>query len=149
MQNKLKGAVAAAAVAALATAGAATAAPPSAKAKAAGSSSVAYHGVQVAIDPATGRMRTPSAADRQALSEVIRRDQARAASMRSVAGQRPRTESEALSTLRINKKGRTSMAMQVPDSQFNYLTATRDADGKISIRHQGDDEATAPQEVTR
>ena len=146
MQKKLMGAVAVAAVAALATSGAALAAPPIAKTK---QSSVAYHGVQVAIDPATGRMRAPTAADRQALSEAIQRDLAKSRATGSVAGQRPRTESEALSTLRINKKGRVGMAMQVPDNQFNYLTATRNADGSISIRHQGDSEGTAPQEVTR
>src|SRR5690606_31401772 len=57
MQKKLMGAVAVAAVAALATSGAAMAAPPIAKAK---QTTVGYNGVQVAIDPATGRMRAPT-----------------------------------------------------------------------------------------
>jgi hypothetical protein len=42
------------------------------------------------------------------------------------------------------------MSMQVPDSQFNYLTAERNADGTISIRHEGEGESPAPQqEVTQ
>lgn len=147
MQKKLMGVVAAAAVTALATGGVAMAAPPMAKAKQ--QATVAYHGVQVAIDPATGRMRTPTAADRQALREAIQRDQARSRATGYVAGQRPRTDSEALSTLKVSKKGRIGMAMQVPESQFNYLTATQDADGRVHVRHEGDSEAAAPQEVTR
>jgi hypothetical protein len=142
MRKKLRTMVAMAAVATLAASGAATAAQPLSKAKPA---TVAYQGVQVAIDPATGRLRAPTAAERQALSNAILRDQAKPA-----AGQRPRTESEALSTLKINRKGRLGMSMQVPDSQFNYLTAERNADGTISIRHEGEGESPAPQqEVTQ
>ena len=146
MQKKLMGAVAVAAVAALATSGAAMAAPPIAKAK---QTTVAYNGVQVAIDPATGRMRAPTAADRQALSEAIQRDLAKSRATGYVAGQRPRTEAEALSTLKVNRKGRVGMAMQVPESQFTYIPATRNPDGSGSIRHEGDSEGPAPQEVTR
>ena len=143
MRKKLRTMVAMAAVATLAASGAATAAQPMSKAK---PSTVAYQGVQVAIDPATGRLRAPTTAERQALSNAILRDQA----ARPAAGQRPRTESEALSTLKINRKGRLGMSMQVPDSQFNYLTAERNADGTISIRHEGDGESPAPQqEVTQ
>ena len=146
MQKKLMGAVTVAAVTALAASGAAMAATPVAKAK---QTTVASQGVQVAIDPATGRIRTPSAADRKAINQAAQRSQLQNRATGSVAGQRPRTESEALSTLRINKKGRVGMAMQVPDNQFNYLTATRNADGSISVRHEGDSETPAPQEVTR
>jgi len=144
MQKKLMGAVAVAAVAALATSGAALAATPTAKTK---QGAVAQQGMQVAIDPATGRVRTPTAAERKALSDAIQRDQRTSRATGYIAGQRPRTEGEALSTLKVNKKGRVGMAIQVPESQFNYLTATRNADGSISIRHEGED--AAPQEVTR
>ena len=139
MQKKLMGAVAVAAIATLAASGAATAAELVSKARPA---AVAQQGVQAAIDPATGRLRAPTAAERQAL--------VRTQATRPVAGQRPRTEAEALSTLKLNRKGRIGMSMQVPESQFNYLTAQRNADGSISIRHEGDgDHQVQPQEVTR
>ena len=144
MQKKLMGAVAVAAVATFA-AGAAMAAPPMSKMSKAGQATVAQQGVQVAIDPATGHVRAPTAAERQALSNSRLNK-----STGSVAGQRPRNESEALSTLRVNRRGRINMSVQVPENQFNYLTAQRNADGSVSIRHEGDaDHDAAPQEVTQ
>ena len=146
MQKKLMGAVAVAAVAALAASSAAMAGPPVSKVSKARQATVVQPGVQVAIDPATGRVRAPTAAERQALSDA----RLNTRSTGSVAGQRPRTESEALSTLKINKRGRLGRSLQVPESQFNYLTAQRNADGSISIRHEGDtDHDAAPQEVTQ
>jgi hypothetical protein len=143
MQKNLMGAVAVAAVATLAASGAAMAAQPLSKAKPA---AVAQQGVQAAIDPATGRLRAPTAAERKALANTSQSLQA----TRPVAGQRPRTEAEALSTLKVNRRGRIGMSMQVPDSQFNYLTAHRNADGTISIGHEGDGESRAQaQEVTQ
>ena len=145
MQKKLMGAVAVAAVATLA-AGAAMAGPPASKMSQARQATVVQPGVQAAIDPATGRLRAPTAAERQALGNA--RPDSR--STGSVAGQRPRNESEALSTLKVNRKGRIHMSVQVPENQFNYLTAQRNADGSISIRHEGDaDHDAAPQEVTQ
>ncbi|MFC3714851.1 post-PEP-CTERM-1 domain-containing protein [Luteimonas soli] len=147
MQKKLMGAVAVAAVAALAASSAAMAGPPASKGSKARQATVVQPGVQVAIDPATGRVRAPTAAERQALANT-RMTSSR--STGSVAGQRPRNESEALSTLRVHRKGRINMSVQVPENQFNYLTAQRNADGSISIRHEGDaDHDAAPQEVTQ
>lgn len=145
MQKKLMGAVAVAAVATLA-AGAATAGPPVSKMSKARQATVVQPGMQVAIDPATGHVRAPTLAERQAISNA--RVDSRLTG--SVAGQRPRNESEALSTLRVNRRGRINMSVQLPENQFNYLTAERNADGSISIRHEGDaDHGTAPQEVTQ
>lgn len=145
MQKKLMGAVAVAAVAALA-AGAATAGPPMSKMSKAKQANTVQPGMQVAIDPATGHVRAPTLAERQAISNA--RVDSRLTG--SVAGQRPRNESEALSTLRVNRRGRINMSVQLPENQFNYLTAERNADGSISIRHEGDaDHGTAPQEVTQ
>lgn len=146
MQKKLTGAVAMAAVATLAASGAAMAGPPASKMSRTSQATVAQQGVQVAIDPATGRLRAPTAAERQALSSDLRNTR----SAGSVAGQRPRNESEALSTLRVSRKGRIGMSVQVPENQFNYLTAQRNADGSISIRHEGDaDHGVAAQEVAQ
>ncbi|MDN5781427.1 MAG: hypothetical protein L0H23_05290 [Luteimonas sp.] len=142
MQKKLMGAMAMAAIATLAASGAATAAQPASRAKL---TTGTYQGVQVAIDPVTGRLRAPTAAERKALGKVLL-----APSTGSVAGQRPRTEAEARSTLKVKRKGRIGMSMQVPETQFNYLTAERNADGSISIHHEGDgDGAVRAQEVTQ
>lgn len=145
MQKKLMGTLAVAAVATLA-AGTAMAGPPASKMSKARQATVVQPGVQAAIDPATGRLRAPTAAERQALSNA----RVNTRSTGSVAGQRPRTESEAMSTLKVNKRGRLGRSLQVPESQFNYLTAQRNADGSVSIRHEGDaDHDAAPQEVTQ
>ena len=146
MQKKLMGAVALAAVATLAASSAAMAGPPASKMSKARQATVVQPGMQVAIDPVTGHVRAPTAAERQALSNARTTSQPAG----SVAGQRPRNESEALSTLRVNRRGRINMSVQVPENQFNYLTAQRNADGSISIRHEGDaDQGAAPQEVTQ
>lgn len=146
MQKKLMGAVAVAAVATLAASSAAMAGPPASKMSKARQATVVQPGLQVAIDPVTGHVRAPTAAERQAFGNAHATSQPAG----SVAGQRPRNESEALSTLRVNKRGPLGRSLQVPESQFNYLTAERNADGSISIRHEGDaDHDAAPQEVTQ
>lgn len=105
---------------------------------------VAYQGVQVSIDPATGRIRPPTDAERQALSQAL-----------GVQGTRepprPRTEAEARSTLKRSGTGRIAASMQVPESQFNYLVAERNADGTLRVHHQDADQASdaAPQEVMK
>jgi len=111
-------------------------------------STVVFQGVQVAIDPATGHLRAPSDAERKALTQAMQQRQAAAAVMPRAAGQRPRTAAEALVTLKRNAHGRVGMSMQVPDNQFEYLTAERKSDGRLAIHHQGDAQAAAV-EVTQ
>ena len=105
---------------------------------------VSYQGVQVSIDPATGRIRPPTDAERQVLSTALGVRNTREAP-------RPRTEAEALSTLKRSRTGRIAASIQVPESQFNYLVAERNADGTLRVHHQDDDldGAAAPQEVTK
>lgn len=108
---------------------------------------VAYHGVQVFVDPATGKLQAPSAAQRQALGKVIQQDRA------AVLAKRPRDEIAARTTLRTSRSGQVYALMQVPDSHFSNLVAERQADGSIRIDHQHDAEqhatdAAADQEVT-
>lgn len=111
---------------------------------------VVFKGAQVAIDPATGRLREPTDAERQALTRAMLQKQASDAVMPRAAGERPRNQAEALATLRKNAHGRVGMSMQVPENQFDYLTAERTADGRLSIHHQGDAQASAaPVEVTQ
>lgn len=124
MQKKLMGAVAMAAVATLAASGAATAAKPVSKAK---PTTVVYQGVQVAIDPATGRLRAPNAVERQALSRALVKGQSRSA--------RPADESQARATFRRDRRT-GMMSMQVPETQVSYLTAHRNADGKLEVGHE-------------
>ena len=133
-------------VATLAGTGVALAAQPPAKITApiAASAPVAQHGVQVAIDPATGRVRTPTAADRQALGNQASSNRV------GMTDRRPQNDAEAATTIKRNRAGRIGMSMQVPESQFNYLTAKINADGSVSIQHEGDDDSAAPQqEVTQ
>lgn len=104
---------------------------------------VSYQGVQVSIDPATGRIRPPTDAERQTLSTALGVQSTR-------EPPRPRTEAEALSTLKRSSTGRIGASMLVPQSQLNYLVAERNADGTLRVHHQeaGPDSDAAPQEVT-
>lgn len=108
---------------------------------------VVYQGVQVAIDPATGRLRAPTAAERQALSAAMLRQQA--AQLRAAGIDRPQNQAEAQATLKRHSRGLVGMSMQVPENQMNYLTAERSADGSIEIHHQGDKAAAKAKAVTQ
>lgn len=113
-------------------------------------STVMFQGVQVAIDPATGRLREPTDAERQALTRAMQQKQAADAVTPLAAGQRPRNAAEAKATLKTHRTGRVGMSMQVPEDQLNYLEAERQADGRLSIHHQGDTQpSSAAREVTR
>jgi hypothetical protein len=108
---------------------------------------VVYQGVQVAIDPATGRLRAPTDAERQALSAAMLQHQE--AQLRAAGIDRPLNQAEAQATLKRNARGRIGMSMQVPENQMNYLTAERRADGSIAIQHQGDEPAAKAEAVTQ
>jgi len=108
---------------------------------------VAYHGVQVFVDPATGKLQAPNAAQRQALGKVIQQDRAAA------LAKRPRDEIAARSTLRTSRTGQVAALVQVPESHFSHLVAERQADGSIQVEHRHDAEqratdVVAEQEVT-
>lgn len=87
-----------------------------------------YNGVTVAIDPTTGRMRAPTAAE---LAEL--RAKAPRAGAGSIAKPGPKTRAEALRTVRTHKDGHVSM--QVSDDMMSNVVATQQADGSISIQH--------------
>ncbi len=105
------------------------------------------HGVQVAIDPATGRLRAPTAADRKALSKVVQRDRALQAARPGM--DRPQTEAQAKATLRTSSRGQVGAMMQVPESHMNYLTVERRADGSLSVHHQGDKASDTVEEALK
>lgn len=109
---------------------------------------VMYQGVQVAIDPATGRLVAPTAAQRQALSAAM---QPSAGMLRSGVNRaaRPATEAEAMSTLKRSTKGKYSASMQVPESLMSGLVAETHPDGSVTIHHDHDTAAPAAREVAK
>jgi hypothetical protein len=119
--------------------------------------SVLVQGVQVAIDPATGQLVAPTAAQRAALSAaMVQRaaaSQAPAARGLSTAdlAAAPRNESEALKTFRTLRlrDGRTAVGMDLPESLMSSLVAERRADGSLDIHHAGDVNPARAVEVTK
>ena len=114
--------------------------------------SMNVQGVQVAIDPATGRLVEPTAEQRAALSRAMLKESVKAPAarpgLRGVAV--PRNEAEARKTLRTIrlKDGRKALRMEVPENLMNNLHAERCADGSVHIHHEGDT-AQAATEVTQ
>lgn len=109
---------------------------------------VMYQGVQVAIDPATGRLVAPTAAQRQALAAAM---QPSVGVLRngSLHAARPATEAEAMSTLKRSTKGKYSASMQVPESLMSGLVAETHPDGSVTIHHDHDAAAPAAQAVAK
>jgi len=122
---------------------------------------VMVQGVQVAIDPATGRLVAPTAAQRAALSAAMMRDAAapelktrsmNAGAVAATRWARPRTEAEAVKTLKRSSNGRYAAAMQLPESMVSSLVAESRPDGSVVIGHQEGNSLTpvqAAKEVVR
>lgn len=87
-----------------------------------------YNGVKVAIDPETGRLRQPTAAELQQLRNVLPA-QARSTHERKA----PANEAEARKTLRKVPAG--GLEIQVPEDRMSALVATQRPDGSLSIGH--------------
>lgn len=113
------------------------------------SSSVGVQGVQVAIDPATGRLVAPTAAQRARLSRAMLNRDAHSKVAGSAAA--PRNALEARATFhRITlKSGRTAVGMALPEDRMSSLVAERRADGTVAIHHAGDTQPAAAVEVTQ
>lgn len=103
----------------------------------------------VAIDPATGKLRAPTAAERAAYSKAA---QARQSRVSALTGQ-PRTNADALKTARTVtlRSGGKATGMRLPQERMSSVVATRQADGSLSIHHddQGANAAPKAPEVTR
>jgi len=110
---------------------------------------VMVQGVQVAIDPATGRLREPTAAERAALSRAFEVQQSKVSSLSA----QPRTAADAVSTFRtVNlANGVRAQAVRVPQELMSSVVAERNADGSVSIHHDDHGVHAAPKapEVTR
>jgi hypothetical protein len=94
-------------------------------------------GMKAAIDPATGRLRQPSAVEMRALQ--AKASQGRMTTLRGVV---PRNEAEARRTLR--KLPRGGYQIRVPEDRMSTLTATTQADGSVRVQHGGADGQAAP-----
>jgi len=91
-----------------------------------------YAGVTVAIDPATGRLRAPTAAEQAKLRTSVS-SRIRAADTMSIARPGPKTIAEARRTMRRDASG--MMSMQVPEELMSQVTAHQLEDGSIVISH--------------
>lgn len=119
--------------------------------------SVTVQGVQVAIDPVTGRLREPTAAEREALSKAMLQDaqrQSQSGSLSSNAFVRPLTEQDAKATTRTLRlrNGVQVTGMDVPESLISSLVAEQQPDGSLRIHHDGEAAGKAApktQEVVR
>lgn len=88
-----------------------------------------FNGVTVAIDPATGRLRAPTASELAALRKAA----PRTADRMSIAKPAPKTRTEAERTTRRHKDGHVSM--QVSEDMMSHVVATQQADGTVVIQH--------------
>lgn len=97
-----------------------------------------FNGVTVAIDPATGRLHAPTAAELAALRKAA----PRSADRMSIAKPAPKTRAEAARTMRKHRDG--SVTMQVSEDMMSNVVATQQADGSIRIDHVDADGHVAP-----
>jgi hypothetical protein len=110
---------------------------------------VTVQGVQVAIDPSTGRLREPTAAERAALSKAFQIRSAKAASLNA----QPRTAAEATSTFRTVSLGHgvRAKAVRLPQELMSSVVAERMPDGSLAVHHDDHGIQASPKapEVTR
>ena len=106
---------------------------------------VSVQGVQVAIDPTTGRLREPTAAERAALSQALlerarQRRGLQASGSGGTAFVRPLTVQEAQATTRKLRlrSGVEVTGVDVPQSLVSSLVAEQQADGSLRIQHQSE-----------
>ena len=121
----------------------ATAAQAAEAPKTAPPQTVVVQGVQVAIDPATGRLREPTAEERAALSKAFGAQNVSASKLS--AGQ-PRTAAEAKSTFRSVSldNGVRAKAVRVPQELMSSVVAERQPDGSLSVHHDDHGVQAAP-----
>ena len=86
-----------------------------------------FNGVKVSIDPATGRLRQPTAEELNALRASVKQMPA----SRSLAKPLPATRADAQRTIRKMRDG--SVRAQISEDMLNTVQATRNADGTLSF----------------
>lgn len=91
-----------------------------------------FNGVKIAIDPATGRLRPPTAAE----SAALRASVTKMPTQRSKGKAMPKTRAEANRTIRKMRDG--SVMATVSEDMMSTVVATRQADGTIRVQHEGE-----------
>ena len=153
MQNKIMIQAIGLALSGLLVAGTAFAADQ--KAPQAAEASVTVQGVQVAIDPATGQLVAPTAAQRAALSRAMVQRPSGNLDLRSRASlgssAAPADEAAARKTFHTFrlKNGHEAVGMALPESLMSSIVAERRADGSLNIHHEGDTNDSRATEVTK
>ncbi len=101
----------------------------------------------VAIDRATGKLRAPTAEERQALASransMKKARRASASPMAQAAFERPATAEEAVAERRTTAAG--AIAIKLPESEMSAVTARYDADGNLVLGHADDVHANQEQ----
>ncbi len=87
-----------------------------------------FHGVKVAIDPKTGKLRQPTPAEMRQLRLAVPK-----ASGMSIGKPMPKTMAEANRTYRRAPNG--AVSLELPESSMSNVVAVQNADGSISIQH--------------
>jgi hypothetical protein len=110
---------------------------------------VFVQGVQVAIDPSTGRLREPTADERAALSKAFQVKASKVSSLTSA----PRTAADSKATFRTVSLGNgvRAKAVRVPQELMSSVVAQRAPDGTLTIHHDDHGVQAAPSapEATR
>lgn len=125
------------------------------KAPQAAEKSVTVQGVQVAIDPATGHLVAPTAAQRAALSRMLIERPAASRTLGARAGlasaAAPADEAAARKTFHTFrlKNGHAAVGMALPESLMSSVVAERRTDGSLNIHHEGATTDSRATEVTQ
>jgi hypothetical protein len=106
--------------------------------------------MQVAFfDPITGQLRAPTPEEAAAFAKSVQVNRQRQALLPSTSG-RPRTEQEALKTLRkVRIKGIQLELMDAAESEMSNVVGKRDAAGRLVAAHPGDAPSASAAEVTQ
>ena len=107
--------------------------------------------MQVAFfDPVTKKLRAPTPEEAAAFAKSVELRRQQQALLPSTSG-RPRTEAEALKTLRkVTVNGYEVEMMETPESEMSNVVGKLDANGHLVVMHPGDSvQHAAAAEVTQ
>lgn len=104
---------------------------------------VEYNGMKVGIDKKTGKLRPLTAEESRQLDTILTQQRASGMVRKSGVVPAPANEAAAVATTRRTASG--AMAMKLPQSQMEYVTAKRDANGNIVLQHSGEEGTTEEQ----
>ena len=103
----------------------------------AATATVEYNGMKVGIDKKTGKLRPLTAEESQQLDIILTQQRASGMVRKSGVVPAPANEADAVATTRRTSSG--AMAMKLPQSQMEYITAKRDAIGNIVLQHSSEE----------